>query len=159
MSNSIVMAAQGPFQNAYGLLSKFIDECPEEIWKEKNGGWPVWQQVVHCLSALGFFADKAGDEPIPTPCAPEVGRLLTQGTTPVTKAEVKAYAEKCKARADAYIASLTDADLAATNEALTARIGFPVPHAATLGMLASHTLYHLGSCDAALRDHGIPGVF
>ena len=31
--------------------------------------------------------------------------------------------------------------------------------AATLVMLASHTDYHIGSCDAALRDHGLPGVF
>lgn len=159
MSNSIVMAAQGPFQNAYGLVTKFIEVCPEEIWNEKNGGWPVWQQVVHNLSAFCFLTDKPGDEPIPTPCEPEVARLLVQGTTPATKAEVTAYAEKCKARADAYIAGLTDADLTAINEPLTARIGFPMPHAAVLGMLASHTLYHLGSCDAALRDHCIPGVF
>lgn len=159
MSNPIVAAAQGPFQNAFGLLTKYIDECPEEIWLEKNGGWPVWQQVVHALSALGFLADQPGDTPIAPPCAPDVAQLATQGTTPVSKADVKAYVEKCKARVDAYIASLSDGDLAANNEALTARIGFPVPHVSTLGMLASHTLYHLGSCDAALRDHGRPGVF
>lgn len=159
MSNSIVTAAQGPFQNAYGLLTKYIDACPDEIWKEKSGGWPVWQQVVHDLSAICFLTDTHEDAPISLPCDPEAARLLIQGTTPATKADVKAYAEQCKARADAYIARLTDADLAALNEPLSARIGFPVPHAATLGMLASHTMYHLGSCDAALRNHGISGVF
>lgn len=159
MSNPIVSAAQGPFQNAFGLLSKYIDDCPEEIWKEKNGGWPVWQQVVHALSAITFFVDQPGDASIVPPCAADVAQLAAQGTTPASKADVKAYAGKCKARADAYIASLSDGDLAALNDALTARIGFPVPHVSTLGMLASHTLYHLGSCDAALRDHGIPGVF
>lgn len=159
MSNAIVMAAQGPFQHAFGLLNTFIDTCPEEIWNEKNGGWPVWQQVAHSLSAVGFFVNGKDEAPIAMPCPPEVGMLAAQGTTPVKRADMKAYAEKCKARADAYIAGLSDADLAQDNPGATQRLGRSVPHVSTIAMLASHTLYHLGSCDAALRDHNLPGVF
>lgn len=158
MSNNIVLAAQVPFQHAYSLLSAFVDQCPDHIWVEKKGGWPIWQQVTHALSALSFFANVPGDAPVP-PCPIEVLRLTTQGTQPLDKATVRDYAAACKARADAYIANLSDEALAAENTPLSARIGFSVSHAATLGMLASHTLYHLGSCDAALRDHGLPGAF
>lgn len=159
MSNGIVMAAQGPFQHAYGLLSAYIDTCPDDIWKEKNGGWPVWQQVVHSLSAFGFLVNGSDEAFMPMPCTPAVAQLAEQGTTPVSKADVKAYAEKCKARADAYIASVQDAELGTDHPGATARLGRSMPHVAVISMLASHTMYHLGSCDAALRDHGMPGVF
>lgn len=158
MSTGIVLAAQGPFQQAYTLLSTFIERCPDNIWKERNGGWPVWQQVAHALSSLPFFAGAPAGS-VPAPCALEVLRLAVQGMEPLSKERMQAYAAQCKASADAYIAGLRDEQLAEENAVLSAGIGFSVTHAATLGMFASHVMYHLGSCDAALRDHGLPGVF
>ena len=159
MSASIVQAAQAPFQHSFGLLSTFIDICPDTIWEEKNGGWPVWQQVAHALSAISFFASGADDAPIVPPCPVDVVQLKEQGTEPVSKAAMRAYAAQCKARAESYFARLQDAELVTENAPLSARIGFSLTHAATLGMMASHTLYHLGSCDAAMRDHGLSGAF
>ena len=113
MSRDIVTAVQAPFLNAFALLERYIDVCPEEIWREKNGGWPVWQQIYHALTALDFFVGQVG----------------------------------------------TPSDLAVREPRLSAVFGSDVPHGAIVGMLASHTLYHVGSCDAALRDHGLKGVF
>ena len=75
------------------------------------------------------------------------------------KALVKALAEKAKAATDTYVTGLDDTALPKPNKHVSSALGRPVSHVATLGMLASHTLYHVGSCDAALRDHGLPGVF
>ncbi|GHU95789.1 hypothetical protein AGMMS49974_08060 [Deltaproteobacteria bacterium] len=57
MSRETVLASQGHFDRAYSLLAEYIDICPERIygWAEKNGGWPVWQQIVHTVMVMDFF--------------------------------------------------------------------------------------------------------
>ena len=159
MSNTIVLASQGLFQKSFELLTAFIEQCPEELWQAKKGGWPLWQQVAHSMSALCFFVDGPEDAPITSPCPPEELRLTKVGTTPVPKAAVLEYARLCKARADAYIAGLTDAQLTEINRPLSARLSVDTTHAGTLCSLGAHTFYHLGGCDAILRESGHPGIF
>lgn len=159
MAADIVMAAQAPFQNAFSLLEKYMEVCPDPIWQETSGGWPVWQQIYHTLTTLDFFVGSPDDFPMPTPLNPGVGNLSESCPEPMSKDAMNKLAETCKARVEAYIGKLQDEDLAKPNPGLSARIGSNVPHVATLGMLASHTLYHIGSCDAALRNHGLKGVF
>ena len=72
---------------------------------------------------------------------------------------MKAYGAAVKAAVDARVARLTDADLTRIQERVSKKIGRELTYGAIMVMLASHTTYHLGSCDAALRDHGLPGVF
>ena len=85
--------------------------------------------------------------------------LRTQDVPALGKTALRDYAATVKARVDNWIAGLEDADLARTNVVLSAKLGRETSYAATLVMLASHTDYHIGSCDAALRNHGLPGVF
>jgi hypothetical protein len=159
MSRAIVTAAQGAFEHAYSLLTAYMDVCPEDIWAEKNGGWPVWQQMAHTLWVLDMFVCKDGEDMRPAPFDAGTASLKVQGGRAVGRAEMKAYAATVKSRVDAWLSALTDADLAGTNPALTKKIGRELTYMATIVMLASHSNYHLGSCDAALRDHGLPGVF
>lgn len=158
MSRDIVLAAQGPFLHAWGLLATYIETCPENVWKEKNGGWPVWQQIAHAVMSLDFFV-RGTEDFLPAPCDVDTGMLEVQGSSVVSRQAMQAYAAAVKERVDAWLAGLTDADLTRLDPVLTQTLGWDVPYAAVLGMLASHTGYHLGSCDAALRDHGLPGVF
>lgn len=158
MSRNIVMAVQAPFQNAFGLLERYIDVCPEEIWKEKNGGWPVWQQIYHALTAIDFFVGQVGT-PSEWPFDQATGSLGTVSEQHLSRGEAKKLAAEAKARADLYLSGLNDANLAEREPRLSAVFGSDVFHGAIVGMLASHTLYHVGSCDAALRDHGLKGVF
>ena len=164
MSQAIINCQRAAFEHAYGLLVKFIEVCPEEIWKKKFGGWPVWQQVYHELACYQFFTLQDGETPEQGLYPPEVTNLQsTPNATPLKKDMLK-YASRMKAKADAYINALRDADLPSVNQGLTARmksVGKPheFSHAQTLTLLAGHTLYHLGSGDAALREHGLKGVF
>lgn len=158
MSREIVLATQGPFLHAWGLLTSYIETCPENIWKEKNGGWPVWQQIAHAVMTLDFFV-RGTEDLLPAPCDVDTAMLKVQGSAVVGKQAMQAYAAAVKERVDAWIARLTDADLPKLDTALTQKLGWDIPKAAVLAMLALHTSYHLGSCDAALRDHGLPGVF
>ena len=140
MSRDIVAALEEPYQRAWALLAQYMDTCPENIWAETNGGWPVWQQVAHAIAVLNFFILEKDDEAfLPAPAGIGVLMLKEQGKGVVSKEAMQAYGKSVKAAVDARLAALSNA--------------------AMIAMLASHTTYHLGSCDAALRDHGLPGVF
>lgn len=136
-----------------------MDVCPDEIWVEKNGGWPVWQQLAHTIMVLDFFVLGENEQLLPVPCDMDALMLRTQDVPALGKTALRDYAATVKARVDNWIAGLEDADLARTNVVLSAKLGRETSYAATLVMLASHTDYHIGSCDAALRNHGLPGVF
>jgi hypothetical protein len=159
MANVIASAISQPFARAWDLLNSYIDVCPENIWAEKNGGWPVWQQIAHAVMVADWLVSAGNEELLPTPCDRDVASLKTQGTRPVAKTAMKDYAASVKKRVDAWFVCLADENLPELNAALTKIVKRDMPYAAVAVMLASHTNYHLGSCDAALRDHGLPGVF
>ncbi len=160
MSRAIVAELENPYQRAWSLMCQFMDVCPDEIWAETNGGWPVWQQVAHTVAVLNFFILENDDDTfVPAPAELGVLMLKEQGQQVVGKESMKAYGAAVKAAVDARVARLTDADLTRIQERVSKKIGRELSYGAVMVMLASHTMYHLGSCDAALRDHGLPGVF
>lgn len=136
-----------------------MDVCPDDIWNKTFGGWPVWQQVCHTLGAVDFFIAAPGKATLKSLVPKEVSSLSVQGETPVSKADMKEFAALAKAAADGYLNALSDADLVTVAEGASARMGRETRHATIVAMMTGHILYHLGSCDAALRENGLKGVF
>ena len=159
MAKVITQILEGNIMHAFGLVNEFIKVCPENIWEKKFGRWPVWQQLFHPFASIDFFLRSDTAEPEPALFEPGVAELKDISMKAPAKALVKEYVEKAQARVLQYTAGLDDAALAEKHEGLSARFGRDMTHAATLTLLASHTMYHFGSCDAALRDGGLPGVF
>ena len=159
MSRAIVENQRGSFDFAFSLLQQFMDVCPDDIWNKKFGGWPIWQQVYHALNAVDYFISAPGAEPVKGLVAPEVGSLKVQGENAVSRAEMKEFAMLVKAAADGYMNALTDADMVTIADGATKRMGRETKHATVVALMIGHILYHLGSCDAALRENGLKGVF
>ena len=164
MSQRILAGLRASFEHAYGMMLSFIEVCPENLWAETFGGWPVWQQAYHALGACQSFALQDGETPEPGLYPPEVSRFQSIPDVPPAKKDMLEYAARMKSRADAYLDALRDADLPGVNQGLTARmqalgIAHAFSHSQTLAMLSGHILYHLGACDAALRARGLKGVF
>jgi len=159
MSRAIVENQRGSFDFAFSLLQQYMEVCPDEIWNKKFGGWPVWQQVYHALNAVDFFIAAPGAEPVKGLVPAEVGSLKVQGEKPVSRDEMKEFAKLVKSAADGYMNALNDADMTKISEGATARMGRETRHATVMALMIGHILYHLGSCDAALREQGLKGVF
>jgi len=159
MSQNIVNSLKPQVDNAFGLLNQFIEICPAEIWAEKSGGWPVWQQIYHAVVAVGLFVEVPGQSAPEFLASPEVCQLAVAAEETVPQDKVKAACTGAKALIDQYLATLKDEDLPQRNEAPFKKIKFELSHAGTVTLLAAHTLYHLGAGDAALRNHGLKGVF
>ena len=111
MSQNIVQQQRENFNFAYSLLMQFIDVCPDDLWGKKFGGWPVWQQVYHALTALDFFVAAPDAKPIHGFVPQDVANLSVQGQEPLSKNQLKEFASLAKTGADKYLDSLTDVDL------------------------------------------------
>jgi hypothetical protein len=155
MSQDITNSLKGPIDKAFELLSQFIEVCPDGIWKEKAGGWPIWQQVYHSVGAVDFFLGTTGQSLVPGP----VAGLKEIGTEALSKDQVRGALREARTKVDQFVAALADQDLPKRNEPLFANFKYDLTLAATLTGICSHALYHLGSCDAALRNNGLKGVF
>ena len=160
MSRHLVDELAANFERVHGFYLQFIARCPDELWAKKFGAWPLWQHIVHVYGCIEYFVLQDGQQPAPRPC--KAGNLLTfefpAGET-VDKTAMHAYVLAMKARADAYVAGLDDAALGETNAGYSARKNEGRTHALTMSVLAGHAYFHFGVLDAALREHGFPGIY
>ena len=159
MSRAIVQNQRGSFDFAFSLMLQFIEVCPDDVWSKKFGGWPIWQQVYHAFNAVDYFIAAPGAEPVKGIVPGDVGSLTVIGDKPVSKGEMKEFATLVKAAADGYMDALTDVDLTRKAEGATLRMKRDTLHATVMALMVGHILYHLGACDAALREQGLKGVF
>ena len=160
MSKAAIDSLKGNFDYSWSLLQKFIEVCPEEVWAKKFGGWPIWQNVYHALVTVDFFVRQEGEKAVESMFSHEVGSLSEVATGPVpSREELRKLIPVMRDLAHKYFAKLSDADLGKKNEGLSSRMPMPWTHASTCAMLSAHTMYHLGICDAALREKGLQGVF
>ena len=159
MSEAIVKSQRGNFDFAFSLMMQFIDVCPDATWTKNFGGWPIWQQVHHTFAAVDFFISEPDAVPAESLVPQAVTFLATVGDTPVSKADMKAFAYKAKAAADEYMNTLTDAQLTQKATGASERMKRETTHASVMALMVGHLLYHLGTCDAALREQGLKGVF
>ena len=159
MSNQTVKALSTSFGISCSLLKQFIKVCPKNIWEENFGGWPIWHQVYHALNAVDFFTMGAGLPASTPPLAEEAASLEAWAGDGLSQEKMLGYAAEMEEKGKAFLNSLNDAQLAQKNEALSKELGDETTYAAVIAMMSGHTLYHLGSCDAALRQHGLKGVF
>lgn len=161
MSQVIVAALKPQVDKAFGLLLEFIKVCPDDIWAEKSGGWPVWQQIYHAIAGVDLFVEAPGEAPAELLTDPQIVQLAASAEleAPLPRDKVKAACVRAKALADKYLSALQDEALPQRNETPFKKIKFELTHAGTVGLLAAHALYHLGAGDAALRNHNLKGVF
>lgn len=160
MSQVIVQNLKNPLDRVSGMLEQFLEVCPDNVWNKTFGAWPVWRQWYHVFGSIDFFVGQDGGAATPAPLGPDAGHLSAEYTGPaLTKDQAKTFMGAAQKTVDAYFAGLTDASLVEKNQGMSKRMGADITHAVTASMLAGHAFYHLGCCDAALREAGLKGVF
>jgi len=56
----VIDSCREHFFMSFSMLEKMIEQCPEEVWNIKAGGFVFWQQLVHALSSVNFWMRKPG---------------------------------------------------------------------------------------------------
>lgn len=156
MANSFCQCYQNGLIFAFGHYEKFLEICNDEAWSEKAGGWTLAQQYYHGLMATNMLMASISGNPAQNP-NPEAGKLLEKPDVLPGKAQAAEFLANIKLAAAAMFEKLDDAALLLKNEEISKKFGSEVKNATVLELMASHLLYHLGSCDAELRDRNMPG--
>ena len=161
MANPIKDSLAVNVAHAFGLMDEFLKLCPEDIWAQRFGGWPIWRHFLHSLTAVDFFLRAENAAETPSPFGADAGNLRVKDSSAATpnKEKMLEYMGTAHKWVNDYLASLDDAALGQINKGLSGRKGREYTHASTIALLVGHILYHLGSCDAALRESGRPGVW
>lgn len=159
MSRLILDGMVGQFQRVAGFYDKFIEVCPDKVWAEPFGKFPVWQTAFHAAYCIGFFlGPKDAPVEVEAPYGGEV--VMFQSFPPAAdKAVMAKYFKEMSAFANSYFASISDVDLTAEHAGFSARVNTPYTVASAITGLVGHHYYHFGMCDAALRQNGLEGLF
>lgn len=142
-----------------GLMEQQITMCPEAVWMRKAGGWPFWQQIFHTVMLSEFYALAEGLPSAQDRFSPEVVMLSQEPDGCMTKEEMLALSGRMKALVHEFMGGLTVEDLTREHPRLSKVFGRSVSNQFALIGAIRHYCYHLGCCDAILRDNGLKGVY
>lgn len=156
MPANFVQCYKEGFFFAFEHYEKFLGLCPDEYWKEKAGGWILAQQYYHGLMATNMLVGSLGFGSAQNP-NPEAGQLLEKPDVTPTKEQAAEFLANIKIAAASACAKLDDEMLLKKNDVVSQKFGRDVTNAVVLELMANHLLYHLGCCDAELRDRNLPG--
>lgn len=158
MSQEYVKGYQEGMFFAFGHYEKFLEICGYDAWKEKAGGWTLAQQFYHGLVAANMLLASLTGKPAPNP-NPEAGQILDKPDVLPSKEQAAEFFANIRIAAQSMFESLQDETLLKKNEGVSQKFGRDVTNAVVLELIPAHLLYHLGSCDAALRNRNLPGAW
>lgn len=135
---------------------KFLEICSDVLWKTKAGGWTLAQQYYHGLVATNMLMESISGKAVENP-NPEAGLIMEKPDIVPEKAQAALFLANIKLAATAMFENLTDEKLLLKNESVSKKFGRDVTNALVLELIPVHLSYHLGSCDAELRNNNLQG--
>ncbi len=159
--DKIIQCFKDDFDRFWGLMEKQIEVCPDALWNKKGGGYVFWQQVLHSIACAELFALTGVDDKtvLLDKYDREIIFLLKEPDFEVSKATMLEHARLAKAVADKFVTGLSAANLTDTQPRLSKTFGREQTMQNAVMALIRHCNYHLGCCDAVLRENGVKGVY
>ncbi|MDR2503428.1 MAG: DinB family protein [Deltaproteobacteria bacterium] len=159
--DAVIQCFKAEFERFWAMLEKQAEICPEKLWGQKAGGYVFWQQIWHTIACAEMFIteDPAGKLPLMEKYSRDVV-MFNQTLEPAPdKTEILAEAGRIKTRVLDYYDGMRTADLEREHPSMTRRLGRPQSKQNAALALIRHCAYHVGCCDAVLREHGLKGVY
>ncbi len=156
---NVVNGMKGYFDRGMEFLFRLVDECPDDLWTKKGGGFFYWQQVYHAFYCVDYFLLPPDGEMADEPYGRAVAMFSEVPPVPPSKETVREFGAVMKKKADEWIASLDDGALGLRHEGMTARKKAETCNGAVFASLCGHNMYHVGCLDSVLREHGLKGVY
>lgn len=142
------------FYYSYSMLEKHIENCPDALWNEKAGGFVFWQQLLHAITGLKFWTradNSAFIEPFKDRNVYPEFEKDPEGF--VSKAEMTALFSEVRNQVDAFLGNRDDAWLLEENAVYR-----KVKNIDVIQGQIRHLQYHVGHCNAALRERNLKAV-
>lgn len=136
------------------MLEKLIEQCPEDIWSIKAGGFVFWQQILHALAGANFWMRQPGSvfsEPFADRRVyPE---LDNDPEGKITRYEMAGYKDLVKGLCTSFFEGKDDAWLVSSSG-----IFDKISNLDIVFMQIRHIQYHVGHCNSILRERGLKAV-
>ena len=131
-----------------------IDQCPEDLWNEKKGGFVFWQQLLHAFTGVNFWMRLQ----IGLFVEPFTGRkvhleLDQDPEEQLTKGDLLRYKDDVKAMAEAFFEEKDDDSLGEG-----ALVCDKISNLDVIFMQVRHIQYHVGHCNSILRENAREAV-
>lgn len=142
---------------AIDLLDAAVDNCPDELWDKEYGGYVYWRLIYHTLASVWLFLARDGFHGNNTELFTSTAGMLSDEYKDKTpdKGVLKRVAEEARNHVKVYFDSI-DESILDTEVSFRER---KVTVAELIVSTTAHMMYHVGACDAALRDNGGKSVF
>jgi len=152
--NDIVQRLKPHFFLSFDMLETMIDACPDRLWNQKHGGFLFWQQVLHAFHGNQYWTRPLGKEFI-EPFAPRLvyPELDHDPVDRVSQGEMRAWAAQIREQNQAFFADKTDAWLTEASAVQPSLTNLDV-----VVMQIRHLQYHVGHCNAILRENRVQAV-
>ena len=158
--NPLIQCFKSEFDRFFELLKKQVEVCPQDLWTKKVGGYIFWQQQLHAVMCVGLiYVEENDDIAAEVGFSREVIMLSAEPSEEMSKEGLFILVEKVHKLAHTFMSSINDADLTKKHTVMSKTLGREMSNQNALIAMTRHCCYHLGCCDAILREHGIKGVY
>lgn len=152
--NSIIKTSKTQFFLSFSMLENLIEECPDEVWNIKAGGFVFWQQILHTLTGANFWMrqpESIFTEPFSErKVYPE---LENEPIGNITREEMLEYKEQVKNLCIKFFEKNDDVWLLEKSHIYDKISNMDV----VIGQIR-HIQYHIGHCNSILRERGLKAV-
>lgn len=133
-----------------------IDACPSELWTERKGLFPFWQQLYHALYWTDYNIQESnnGEKIFSWKTEKKITHELDAEKTNLaeylTKDELSTYIQAFIKKKDSFFNKMSDAELLRP-------ISYRKDGYTYLDLITNqirHIMYHVGHCDCILRENG-----
>ena len=157
---SLTMAINRQYDYSLTMLREMIETCPNELWTERNGSFPFWQQLYHALYWTDYTIQESCDgEKIfswktEKNITHELDKEKINFPEYLTKEELLIYFQAFIEKKDRFFSKMNDSALLEV-----------IPHRKdgyayldTITNQIRHIMYHVGHCDCILRNNGYSAI-
>ena len=151
MERTVTEAIGSTLINNLSLLEADIKNCPNELWEKKYGGDIYWHQIYHTMVATFAMLQNEKTSKLRTDIPDSIGMLKGgEYSGDYSKERMLQFVEKTKKHLTTYFSYMSDS-------LFSNKVDFFGKNISILDLLlinVGHIMYHIGACDAALRDNG-----
>lgn len=151
---NMIKTCRTQFFLSFSMLEKLIEQCPDEIWDMKAGGFVFWQQILHTLAGSNFWM-RQPDSHFSEPFADRrvYPELESEPEGRVSRDEMVEYKEFVKVLCGSFFEGKDDQWLS-----LPSGIYDKISNLDVVFGQIRHIQYHVGHCNSILRERGLKAV-
>lgn len=141
--------AKKNFTLSFSMFEEVISISPEELWKEKQGGFVYWQQLLHVLTGINYWMRQNNDS-FTEPFADRklYPELEQDPESNLSKEELLEYLEEVKLEVQSFFEGKDDHWLHLKSPVCDQFRNLEIVY----GQIR-HIQYHIGHCEAILRQN------